>query len=97
MLGDKLGMHRICEENGIPTIPILIFAENGKLDIGGNDGPTWSRICSSSLGGPRAREDRRHSLLDGKFMTGKWRDLGPAQVSRSSLRDGQARVRPVQP
>jgi hypothetical protein len=32
MLGDKLGMHRICEENGIPTIPILIVAESGKLD-----------------------------------------------------------------
>jgi len=32
MLGDKLGMYRICEENGIPTIPILMIAEDGKLD-----------------------------------------------------------------
>ena len=32
MLGDKLGMHRICEENGITTVPILILAEDGKLD-----------------------------------------------------------------
>jgi hypothetical protein len=32
MLGDKLGMHRICEENGIPTIPILIVAEGGNLE-----------------------------------------------------------------
>ncbi|WP_162917114.1 sugar-transfer associated ATP-grasp domain-containing protein [Dongia deserti] len=31
MLGDKLGMYRICEENGIPTIPILIIAEDGQL------------------------------------------------------------------
>jgi hypothetical protein len=32
MLGDKLGMHRICEENGIPTVPLLIVAEAGKLE-----------------------------------------------------------------
>ena len=32
MLGDKLGMHRICEENGIPTVPLLIVAEGGNLD-----------------------------------------------------------------
>ena len=32
MLGDKLGMHRICEENGIPTVPLLIVAENGNLE-----------------------------------------------------------------
>jgi hypothetical protein len=32
MLGDKLGMNRICEENGIPTVPILIVAEGGELE-----------------------------------------------------------------
>jgi hypothetical protein len=32
MLGDKLGMNRICEEHGIATVPILIVAENGKLE-----------------------------------------------------------------
>jgi hypothetical protein len=32
MLGDKLGMHRICEENGIPTVPLLIVAEDGNLE-----------------------------------------------------------------
>lgn len=32
MLGDKLEMHRICEENGIPTIPILVVAEDGNLE-----------------------------------------------------------------
>jgi hypothetical protein len=32
MLGDKLGMNRICEENGIATVPILIVAEDGKLE-----------------------------------------------------------------
>ena len=31
MLGDKLGMNRICEENGIPTVPILAIAEDGQL------------------------------------------------------------------
>jgi hypothetical protein len=32
MLGDKLGMNRICEENGIATVPILIVAEDAKLE-----------------------------------------------------------------
>ena len=32
MLGDKLGMNRICEENGIATVPILIVAEDGNLE-----------------------------------------------------------------
>jgi hypothetical protein len=32
MLGDKLGMNRICEENGIPTVPILVVAEGGNLE-----------------------------------------------------------------
>ena len=32
MLGDKLGMNRICEEHGIATVPILIVAEDGKLE-----------------------------------------------------------------
>ncbi len=32
MLGDKLGMNRICEENGIPTVPILIVAEDASLE-----------------------------------------------------------------
>ena len=32
MLGDKLGMNCICEENDIPTVPILIVAEGGKLE-----------------------------------------------------------------
>jgi hypothetical protein len=32
MLGDKLGMNRICEENGIATVPILVVAENGTLE-----------------------------------------------------------------
>jgi hypothetical protein len=31
MLGDKLGMNRICEENGIATVPILMVAEDGDL------------------------------------------------------------------
>jgi hypothetical protein len=31
ILGDKLGTYRICEEHGIPTVPILIVAEEGKL------------------------------------------------------------------
>ena len=30
-LGDKLEMSRICEENGIPTVPVLVVAEGGKL------------------------------------------------------------------
>ncbi len=33
MLGDKLGMARICEKNGIPTVPILVVAENGNLEF----------------------------------------------------------------
>jgi hypothetical protein len=32
MLGDKLGMYRICEENRIPTVPIFIVAEGDKLE-----------------------------------------------------------------
>lgn len=32
MLGDKLGMNRICEENRIPTVPILIVAEDASLE-----------------------------------------------------------------
>ncbi len=32
MLGDKLGMFRICEEHGIATVPVLIYAEDGKLE-----------------------------------------------------------------
>ena len=32
MLGDKLGMNCICEENGIATVPILIVAEDGNLE-----------------------------------------------------------------
>jgi hypothetical protein len=32
MLGDKLGVHRICEENGIPTVPLFMVAENGNLE-----------------------------------------------------------------
>jgi hypothetical protein len=32
MLGDKLGMNRICEENGIATVPILVVAKNGHLE-----------------------------------------------------------------
>ncbi|NJM92323.1 MAG: hypothetical protein HC861_06580, partial [Rhodospirillaceae bacterium] len=32
MLGDKLGMNRICEENGIATVPILVVAEDGNLE-----------------------------------------------------------------
>lgn len=31
MLGDKLGMYRICGEHGIATVPILIVAEDGAL------------------------------------------------------------------
>jgi ribosomal protein L34 len=33
MLGDKLGMNRICEENGIATVPILVVAEDGNLEF----------------------------------------------------------------
>jgi hypothetical protein len=32
MLGDKLGMHQICEENGIPTVPLLMVADGGNLE-----------------------------------------------------------------
>lgn len=32
MLGDKLGMNRICEEHGIPTVPILIVGEGDTLE-----------------------------------------------------------------
>jgi hypothetical protein len=32
MLGDKLGMNRICEENGIATVPILMVAEDSNLE-----------------------------------------------------------------
>lgn len=31
MLGDKLGVYRICEQHGIPTVPVLIYAEDGNL------------------------------------------------------------------
>ncbi len=31
MLGDKLGMYRICQEHGIAAVPILIYAEEGNL------------------------------------------------------------------
>ena len=31
MLGDKLGVNKICEEHGIPTVPILVLAEDGQL------------------------------------------------------------------
>jgi hypothetical protein len=32
MLGDKLGMNRICEEHGIPTVPILVVGEGDTLE-----------------------------------------------------------------
>jgi len=32
MLGDKLGMNRICEENDIPTVPILVVGEGDTLE-----------------------------------------------------------------
>ncbi len=32
MLGDKLGMNRICEENGIPTVQILVVGEGDTLE-----------------------------------------------------------------
>jgi hypothetical protein len=32
MLGDKLGMNRICEEHGVPTVPLLIVADAGNLE-----------------------------------------------------------------
>ena len=57
MLGDKLGINRICEENGIPTVPFLMVAEDGKLESA--NGPTRSAICSSSLGSRRARGGSR--------------------------------------
>lgn len=31
MLGDKLGMYRICQEHGIPTVPVLVIADGGNL------------------------------------------------------------------
>jgi hypothetical protein len=36
MLGDKLGMFRICETHGIPTVPILVIGEDGKLEFRGD-------------------------------------------------------------
>jgi len=32
MMGDKLGMNRICEANGIPTVPILVVGEGDTLE-----------------------------------------------------------------
>lgn len=31
MLGDKLGMFRLCQEHGIATVPILVYVEDGNL------------------------------------------------------------------
>jgi hypothetical protein len=36
MLGDKLGMYRICQEHNIPTAPVLAVADGGKLDFQDN-------------------------------------------------------------
>ncbi|MGH6894523.1 MAG: sugar-transfer associated ATP-grasp domain-containing protein, partial [Dongiaceae bacterium] len=32
-LGDKLALHRICEEHHIPSVPILMIAEDGNLEF----------------------------------------------------------------
>jgi hypothetical protein len=37
MLGYKLTMYRICQEHGIATVPILIVAEDGKLEYLGEN------------------------------------------------------------
>lgn len=69
MLGDKLGMYRICGEHGIATVPILIVAEDGALQY----------LCEPSAGlaqdlfikprqakGSRGAEFIRYS--DGKYI-----------------------------
>lgn len=69
MLGDKLGMARICEENGIPTIPILVVADGGNLEYRCQR-PDLEQdlfIKPRQLKGSRSTEVIRYS--GGKFTT----------------------------
>jgi hypothetical protein len=70
MLGDKLGMNRICEDNGIPTIPILVVAEDGKLEYRCECPADLEQdlfIKPRQLKGSRGIEVVRYS--GGRFMT----------------------------
>jgi len=71
MLGDKLGMNRICEENGIPTVPIFIVAEGGNLEYRTQSPADLERdlfLKPRQSKGSRGTEVIRWS--GGKFVTG---------------------------
>ncbi len=70
MLGDKLGMYRICQEHGIPAAPVLVIAADGKLEYL-CDVPAGLRqdlfIKPRQSKGSRGTEVIRYA--DGKFIT----------------------------
>jgi hypothetical protein len=68
MLGDKLGMHRICEEHGIATVPILAVAADGKLEYRCDPRAGLARdlfLKPRQAKGSRGAEFIRHA--DGRF------------------------------
>ena len=74
MLGDELGMNRICAENGIATVPILMVAEAGELDTVRTSGRAGAG-ASSSRGSRRARAVSRSSLFRRKIPLREWRSV----------------------
>jgi hypothetical protein len=69
MLGDKLAMYRICEEHGIATVPILIFAEDGNLQYLGKHPAGLKQdlfIKPRQSKGSRGAEFIRH--VDGQYI-----------------------------
>jgi len=98
MLGDKLGMNRICEENGIPTIPILVVAEDGKLQYQ-CDRPTGLEqdlfIKPRQLKGSRGTEVIRYSR--GRFTTEDGKTLDHAGLAEFLARRSEREPILVQP
>ena len=77
MLGDKLGMNRICEENGIATVPILIVAEDGKLEYRmRTSGRTGAGPAPQAAAVEGLARHRGHPLFRRKIPLREWRDVG---------------------
>jgi hypothetical protein len=69
MLGDKLGMYRICREHGIAAVPILILAEDGKLEYLGDNPAKLDRdlfLKPRQAKGSKGAEFIRH--VDGTYI-----------------------------
>lgn len=68
MLGDKLGMHRICEDHGIPSVPILVVAEGGNLEY--HCDPRAGLMCDLFIKPRQAKGSRGAEFIryaDGRF------------------------------